>query len=140
MRTYRRWHVAAALLFAVGIFKPAAAEIPGKILKIGVLTDMSGPFSEQAGKGSVVAAEMAAEDFRKEAGDLRVEIVSADHQNKVDVGTAIARSWLDRDGVTAIVDLPNSGVALSVSSLLAEKNRVTLASPAATAEMTGKEC
>jgi branched-chain amino acid transport system substrate-binding protein len=140
MRTYRRWHVAAALLLTVGNFKPAAAEIPGKILKIGVLTDMSGPFSEQAGKGSVVAAEMAAEDFRKEAGDLRVEIVSADHQNKVDVGTAIARSWLDRDGVTAIVDLPNSGVALSVSSLLAEKNRVTLASTAATSEMTGKEC
>ena len=66
---------------------------------------------------SVVAAEMAAEDFRKEAGDLKVEIVSADHQNKVDIGTNIARSWLDRDGVTAIVDLPNSGVALSISGL-----------------------
>lgn len=136
----RWWHVAAALLVSAQTLQPAAGEIPGRLLKVGVLSDMSGPFSEQAGKGSVVAAEMAAEDFRKEAGDLKVEVVSADHQNKVDLGTSLARSWLDRDGVTAIVDLPNSGVALSVSNLLNEKNRVTLASTAATSEMTGKEC
>lgn len=139
-KIHRLWPVAAGLLLALQAAPPAVAEIPGRLLKIGVLTDMSGPFSEQAGKGSVVAAEMAAEDFRKEAGDLKVEIVSADHQNKVDVGTALARSWLDRDGVTAVVDLPNSGVALSISSLLNEKNRVTLASTAATSELTGKEC
>ncbi len=136
----RWWPMAVVLVVAAQVSVPAAAEIPGRLLKIGVLSDMSGPFAEQAGKGSVVAAELAAEDFRKEAGDLKVEIVSADHQNKVDVGTNIARSWVDRDGVTAIVDLPNSGVALSISSLLNEKNRVTLASSSATSDMTGKEC
>jgi branched-chain amino acid transport system substrate-binding protein len=118
----------------------AWAEIPNNTLKVGVLSDMSGPFSQQAGLGSVVAAKLAVDDFRKEAGDLKVEIVSADHQNKVDVGSSLARSWLDRDGVTAIVDLPNSGVALAVSNILNEKNRVTLASTAATSDMTGKEC
>ncbi|WP_249780954.1 ABC transporter substrate-binding protein [Bradyrhizobium sp. dw_78] len=140
IKMHRLGPIAVGLLLSLQAAPPAMAEIPGKLLKIGVLTDMSGPFSEQAGKGSVVAAELAAEDFRKEAGDLKVEIVSADHQNKVDVGTALARSWLDRDGVTAVVDLPNSGVALSISSLLNEKNRVTLASTAATSELTGKEC
>lgn len=118
----------------------AFAQIPNNTLKVGVLSDMSGPFSQQAGPGSVVAAQMAAEDFRKEAGDLKVEIISADHQNKVDVGSSLARSWIDRDGVTAIVDMPNSGVALAVSNLVNEKNRVTLASTAATSDMTGKDC
>jgi branched-chain amino acid transport system substrate-binding protein len=101
---------------------------------------MSGPFSEQAGAGSVVAAQLAAEDFLKEAGDLKVEIVSADHQNKADVATSVARSWLDQNGVTAIVDMPNSSVGLAISSLLNERNRVTLASTSATSDMTGKDC
>jgi len=125
---------------ALGLAIPAFAQIPNNTLKVGVLSDMSGPFSQQAGAGSVVAAQMAAEKFREEAGDLKVEILSADHQNKVDVGSSLARSWLDRDGVTAIVDLPNSGVALAISNLLNEKNRVTLASTAASSDMTGKDC
>jgi branched-chain amino acid transport system substrate-binding protein len=129
--------LSAALVLASGA---AFAEVPGNTIKIGVLSDMSGPFSSQAGQGSVAAAQIAAEDFAKEAGGLKVEIVSADHQNKPDVGSLAARKWIDQDGVTAIVDLPNSAVGLAVSSLLAEKNRATLASATATSDMTGKFC
>src|SRR4051812_50163575 len=86
------------------------AQVPNNTLKVGVLTDMSGPFAQQAGQGSVVAAQMAAEDFAKEAGGLKVEIVSADHQNKPDIGSSLARGWLDQQGVAAIVDLPKFGV------------------------------
>ena len=118
----------------------AQAQVPNNTLKVGVLTDMSGPFAQQAGQGSVVAAQMAAEDFAKEAGGLKVEIVSADHQNKPDIGSSLARGWLDQQGVTAIVDLPNSGVGLAISNLLNERNRVTMASATATSDMTGKLC
>src|ERR1700744_6327037 len=92
----------------------ASAQVPGNSVKIGVLSDFSGPFADQAGKGSVVAAQMAAEDFAKESKGLKAEIVFADHQNKPDVGSTIARRWVDREGVDAVVDLPNSGVALAV--------------------------
>ena len=118
----------------------AQAQIPNNLLKVGVLSDMSGPFANQAGQGSVVATQMAAEDFAKEAGSLKVEIVSADHQNKPDIGSGIARKWIDQDGVTAIVDLPNSAVAFAISNLLNEKNRTTLASASASSDMTGKLC
>lgn len=132
---------AAVLLLVAGIGSGAAqAQIPGNLLKVGVLSDMSGPFASQAGEGSVVAARMAAEDFAKEAGGLKVEIVSADHQNKPDIGGLIARKWIDQEGVTAIVDLPNSAVGLAVSQLLDEKNRTTLASSTATSDLTGKFC
>ena len=124
-------------LFGVGT---AQAEVPNNLLKVGVLTDMSGPFAQQAGQGSVVAAQMASEDFAKEAGGLKVEIISADHQNKPDIGSTLARGWLDQQGVTAIVDLPNSGVGLAISNLLNERNRVTMASATATSDMTGKFC
>ena len=133
--------LAAMLALAAGIAPSAAqAQIPGDTLKVGVLSDMSGPFASQAGPGSVAAAQLAAEDFAKEAGDLKVEIVSADHQNKPDVGGLIARKWVDQEGVAAIVDLPNSAVGLAVSQLLNEKNRTTLASSTATSDMTGKQC
>lgn len=94
------------------------------------------------GRGSVVAAQMAAEDLAKEggAGAPRVEIVSADHQNKADVGASIARAWVDRDGVTAVVDVPNSTVALAVNQVLRENDRVFLASSSASSDLTGKAC
>jgi branched-chain amino acid transport system substrate-binding protein len=116
------------------------AEIPNNLIRIGVLTDMAGPFADQVGPGSVVAAHLAAEDFAADEGGLRVEILSADHQNKPDIGTAIARHWVDVDGVAAVVDLPNSAVALGVSSVLRERHRVALASSAATSDLTGKAC
>jgi branched-chain amino acid transport system substrate-binding protein len=119
---------------------PARAEVPGNLVKVGVLSDMSGPFSDQVGAGSVAAANLAAEDFAKEADGLKVEVLSADHQNKPDVGLAVARRWLDQDGVSTIVDLPNSGVALAVANLMKERHRVALASSAMTSDMTGKFC
>ena len=97
----------------------ARAELPDKI-RIGVLNDMSGPYADVSGKGSVIAAQMAAEDFAKEAraGSPVIEILSADHQNKADVGANVARTWVDRDNVAAIVDVPNSAVALAVNQVL----------------------
>jgi branched-chain amino acid transport system substrate-binding protein len=128
----------AAALLALTV--SARAEIPGNVVKVGVLTDMSGPFADQVGAGSVAAANLAAEDFNKESGGLKAEILSADHQNKPDVGTAQARQWVDRDGVDAIVDLPNSAVALGVATIMKDKNRVALASSSATSDLTGKAC
>jgi branched-chain amino acid transport system substrate-binding protein len=133
---------AAALALA-----PAAAraQFPNNTVKVGVLTDMSGPFSDQVGRGSVMAAQMAAEDFNAETkaagGNGPVaEIIFGDHQNKPDIGVNIARQWVDQENVAAIVDLPNSGVALAVSNLMREKHRVTLASGSATSDLTGKAC
>jgi branched-chain amino acid transport system substrate-binding protein len=133
---------AAALVAAALSASPTAAvaQIPGDKIKIGVLSDFSGPFADQVGKGSLVGAQLAAEDFSKEAGGLSVEIVSADHQNKPDVGVAIARRWIDAEGVDAIVDLANSGVGLAVNTLMHEKNRAMLASATATSDLTGKFC
>jgi len=118
----------------------ARAEIPGGTVRVGVLTDMSGAFSDEVGAGSVAAAELAAADFAAESGGLKVEIVSADHQNKPDIGSAIARRWLDQDGVDAIVDLPNSGVALAVAAIAHERHRVALASSSMSSTLTGSAC
>ena len=104
------------------------------------MSDFSGPFADQVGKGSLVGAQLAAEDFAKEAGGLKVEIIFADHQNKPDIGVAIARRWVDEEGVDAIVDLANSGVGLAVNTLMHEKNRAMLASATATSDLTGKFC
>jgi branched-chain amino acid transport system substrate-binding protein len=133
-----------AALFAfvglTGLAPDGSAQIPGDTIKIGVLSDFSGPFADQVGKGSLLGAQLAAEDFAKEAGGLKVEIVSADHQNKPDIGVAIARRWVDEEGVDAIVDLANSGVGLAVNSLMRDKNRAMLASATATSDLTGKFC
>jgi len=109
-------------------------------VKIGVLSDMSSLYSDVGGPGSVAAAKLAVEDFNPAAHGLKVDIVSADHQNKPDVGANIARQWYDVDGVDAIVDVPNSGVALAVSEVTKEKNKVFLVSGAATSDLTGPKC
>jgi branched-chain amino acid transport system substrate-binding protein len=119
---------------------PGRAQTAPKSVKIGILTDMSGPFADQAGPGSVNAANMAAEDFAAEAGDLKVEIIAGDHLNKPDVGSALARRWVDEDGVAAIGDLPNSAVGLAVANILKERNRVTLASSTASSDLAGPAC
>jgi len=130
-----------ALLLATCFLAPLArGEVPGNMVKVGVLTDMSGPFSDEVGQGSVEAAKLAAADFAAESGGLAVEVVSADHQNKLDIGSSIARRWFDQDGVTAIVDLPNSGVALAVAAIAHEHHRVALASSSMTSDLTGKAC
>ncbi len=134
--------MAAAVLCATGLLPASvAAQLPPTI-KVGVLNDMSGPYADLSGKGSVIAAQMAAEDFAAAAGPdaPKVEILSADHQNKADIGAAIARAWVDRDGVDAVVDVPNSAVALAVNQVMREKDRAFLASSTATSDLTGAQC
>ena len=134
-----RWAVA---LFSIAFLTNAApaAELLPPVVKVGVLTDMSGPFADQVGAGSVAAARLAVDDFQREGAGFSVEILQADHQNKPDVGLAAARRWLDVDGVSAVVDLPNSAVALAVANLMRERDRVALASSAMPSELTGKSC
>jgi branched-chain amino acid transport system substrate-binding protein len=108
-------------------------------LKIGVLNDMSGVYADFQGPGSVIAARLAVEDYSAALG-VPVEIVSADHQNKPDVGAAIARKWFDADGVDVIMDLPNSAVALAVLAIATEKNKAVIGSGAGSSVMTGPKC
>jgi branched-chain amino acid transport system substrate-binding protein len=115
----------------------AAAETS---IKIGVLNDRSGVYSDLAGEGSVIAARMAVEDFGAAAKGIKVEIVSADHQNKPDIGSNIARQWIDQDGVDVIADVPTSSVALAVNEVVREKNKIFLVSGAAASDLTGPKC
>src|SRR5215472_1111834 len=109
-------------------------------VKIGVLSDMSSLYSDLGGPGSVAAAKMAIADFTATHKDIKVELVSADHQNKPDVGTSIAAKWYDADNVDMIIDVPNSGVALAVSNVAKEKNKVFIVSGAAASDLTGPKC
>jgi branched-chain amino acid transport system substrate-binding protein len=109
-------------------------------VKIGVLNDMSSLYADISGQGGVVAARMAVEDFGAEKKGLKVEIVSADHQNKPDVGSNIVRTWIDVDKVDVIVDVPTSSVALAVNDVVREKNKTFLVSGAATSDLTGPKC
>jgi branched-chain amino acid transport system substrate-binding protein len=129
-----------ALLLALALPFSASADITGKVIKIGVLNDQSGLYADLAGPGSVVAAKMAAEDSGGKIGDATIEVIFADHQNKPDVGSNIARQWYDVDGVDVIVDVPTSSVALAVSQITREKNKVFLGSSPGTSDLTGKAC
>jgi branched-chain amino acid transport system substrate-binding protein len=127
-------------LAAAALIGTTAAHAQTTNVKIGVLTDMSSLYSGIGGPGSVAAAKLAVEDFNPAAHNMKVDIVSADHQNKPDVGSSIARQWYDVDGVDAVVDVPNSGVALAVNEVTREKNKVFLVSNAATSDLTGPKC
>jgi branched-chain amino acid transport system substrate-binding protein len=132
---------ACVLAGLLGAAAPVAtAQAQTTKVKIGILTDMSSVYSGIGGPGSVAAAKLAVEDFDPAAHNMNVEIVSADHQNKPDVGAGIARQWYDVDGVDAVVDVPNSGVALAVNEVTREKNKVFLVSNAATSDLTGPKC
>jgi len=109
-------------------------------LKIGCLTDMSGPYKDLAGPGAVAAVHQALEEFGVSGKGFTVEVLVADHLNKPDVGTTIARQWFDRDGVDLIVEVANSGVALAVANVAKEKNKVYLNSGAATSDLTAAGC
>ncbi|MCC0000367.1 MAG: ABC transporter substrate-binding protein [Methylobacteriaceae bacterium] len=130
-------NVVAATLLATVAGTPALAQ---QSVKIGVLNDQSGVFSIYQGVGSVVAARMAVEDYGGKAGGKPVEVVSADHQNKTDVGVNIARRWYEAENVDAIFDLPNSAIALAVAGMSAQKNKAFIASGAGTALLTGEKC
>ncbi len=141
MKSFGRF-LALALSGAVSLACAGAAraEISDNVVRVGVLNDISGIFQDTNGMGSVEAARMAAEDFNGGAKNIKVEIVYADHQNKADVGSAIARKWLDVEGVDAIVDVPNSAVGLTVNSLLRDTRMTFLASSTASSDLTGKAC
>ncbi len=118
----------------------ARADFTGKTIKIGVLNDQSGLYKDLAGPGSVLAAKMAAEEFGNKIGDTPIEVIFADHQNKPDIGSAIARQWIDTDGVDVIVDVPTSSVALAIAQLARDKNKVFPASGPAASDLTGPKC
>ena len=134
----------ARIVALIGILillaSPVAAQISDGVVKIGVLNDQSGLYADLAGQGSVVAARMAVEDFGAAAKGLKVEVIFADHQNKADVGSNIARQWLDADKVDMILDVPNSGVALAVNQIVRERGKAFLVSSAASSDLTGKAC
>jgi len=117
---------------------PALAEKDG-VLRVGVMNDMSGVYSDFQGSGSVLAAQLAIEDFARQSR-RKAEVLVGDHQNKPDVGTAIARRWLEVEGVDMIIDLPNSAVALGVAEIVRERNKVVIGSGAGTSLLTGERC
>jgi branched-chain amino acid transport system substrate-binding protein len=119
---------------------PVGAHAQNKTVKIGVLNDQSGFYSDVAGAGSVLAAQMAVEDSGLLDQGWTIEVISGDHQNKPDIGVNIARHWFDRDGVDAIADVVTSSVALAVNNLVRDKNKVMLASGAGTSDLTGSQC
>ena len=139
MSNFKRTIVGIAVAAALSI-GAAQAQVSDSVIKIGVLSDMSSLYTDLAGAGSVLAAKMAVEDSGIEKRGYKVEIVSADHQNKADVGSAVARQWYDVDKVDVIVDTPNSGVALAVNQITRDKGKAFLVSGAASSDLTGKAC
>jgi branched-chain amino acid transport system substrate-binding protein len=131
---------AGILALAVAALLGTAAQAQTTHVKIGVMSDMSSLYADISGPGSVVAAKMAVQDFNPAAHNMTVDIVSADHQNKPDVGSSIARQWFDTEGVDVIADVPTSSVALAVSDVTREKNKVFLISGAASSDLTGPKC
>lgn len=119
---------------------PAFAQISDDVVRVGVLTDLSGPYADSGGKGSTAAAEMAIKDFGGTVRGKKVEVVTADHQNKPDVASAIARRWFDTDRVDAVVDLPVTAIALAAQQVAKEKNRTVMITAAATSDFTAKSC
>jgi len=134
---FRKLVMAASVALAMG---SAQAQISDGVIKIGVLNDQSSLYADIAGPGSAVAARMAIEDFGAAKKGMKVEVISADHQNKPEVGSAIARQWYDVDKVDVIVDVPTSSVALAINQVTRDKNKAFLVSGAATSDLTGKAC
>jgi len=139
MRKTPRWR-SAALFTLIGFGIAGSAQADDKVVKIGVLNDMSSLYADIGGPNSVTAINMAVEDSGLRAKGWKIDVLSGDHQNKPDVGVNIARQWIDTEKVDAIADTPNSGVALAVNNLVKEKNAILLNSGAATADLTGKAC
>jgi branched-chain amino acid transport system substrate-binding protein len=134
------WRLLLALLVLADLGSPAHAESPVGNVVIGVLGDQSGVVADVGGKGSVLAARMAVADFGGSVLGKPIEIIDADHQEKVDLASSIAREWFDVKGVDAIADLPNTGVVLALQGIAREKEKTLLVSGAAAAEITGKSC
>ncbi len=123
---------------AIGVAGRARAQKP--VIRIGLLSDMSGPYRDDTGMTGVVCARQALEDFGVSGKGIDVDLIFADHQNKPDVGASIARRWLDQDGVDVVLDVPTSSVALAVNTVVRERNKVYLNSGAGTSDLTGSQC
>ncbi|SIQ33294.1 amino acid/amide ABC transporter substrate-binding protein, HAAT family [Rhizobium sp. RU35A] len=135
----RKMLLASAAFFVAGAAAAVAAPSDGKV-KIGILNDQSGVYADFGGKSSVEAAKMAVEDFGGSVLGVPVEIVDADHQNKPDIASNIARQWFDTNQVDAIMELTTSSVALAVQAIAKEKKKIDIVTGAATTELTGKQC
>src|ERR1700733_2738957 len=138
MALTRRSAMVAAAAATLPLIRPARAQSP--VIKIGVLNDQSGPYTNTGGITSVICAKQALEDFGVSTKGLNVEVITADHQNKPDLAVSLARQWFDRDGVDMLLDVPTSSVALAVQSVVREKNKVYLNTGAASSALTGEQC
>jgi branched-chain amino acid transport system substrate-binding protein len=136
----KAWSAVAATAIALALGATAYAQSGKQTVKIGVLNDMSSLYRDLGGPGAVVAAKMAIEDYAKVDPNLKVELVSADHQNKPDIASSIATKWFDSEGVDAIFDLTTSSVALAVSQVASNKDKAAIVSGAASSDLTGKKC
>lgn len=135
---FGKWIICGLMLQAIA---PAAtAQVSDNVVKIGVINDAAGPYADISGPGSVLAVRMAVEDFGGTVNGRPIEVVSANHQNKTDIGAGIAREWFDTGKVDIIVDISNSAVALAVQQLAREKNRIAIAAAVGTVDFTGKSC
>ena len=132
--------VAAALTTGMSAANAQQGKLSDDVVKIGVLTDMSGVYAEYGGPGAVVAAKMAVEDFGGKMFGKEIQVVSADHQNKPDIAKNVTLQWFDRDKVDMTVENLNSGVALAVTALGKEKNKITIVNGAASARLTNEDC
>ena len=137
---HKLFAAAAAGLALAATSGTAQAQISDDVVKIGVLTDMSSLYADATGKGSLAAVEMAVADYGGKVAGKPVEVVAADHQNKPDVGVNIARNWYDNEKVDAIFDVPTSSVALPISALTREKNRININSGGGSSDITGVAC
>lgn len=136
-RLYRRCGLMSAIL---GLFCVANAHADANGVKIGVITDMSGTYADLSGKGSVLAAQMAVEEFGGKALGKPVTVISADHQNKADIASTTARSWFDNDGVDMVIDFPNSSTALAVQEIAKQKRKVDIVSTGGAMALTNQNC
>ena len=129
--------IAVAVAVALAASSAQAQQVS---VKIGVMSDMSSLYADIGGPGSTAAAKLAIADFAKSNPNVKVELVSADHQNKADVGSGVVNKWYDAENVDLVIDVPNSGVALAVSQIAATKNKVFIVSGAAASDLTGPKC
>src|SRR5258706_420294 len=138
----RRRLLAGAGGLALGLGSLGARADDATPLKLGVLTDMSSLYADITGPGSFAAARMAVEDFQASAHKMKrpIEVLSGDHMNKADLGANIAREWIERNNVDAIIDVPNSAVALAVRNVVQQSNKTLLVSGASSSDLTGKSC
>jgi branched-chain amino acid transport system substrate-binding protein len=136
--TFPNLKAMAAGLLALGVANLAHAE--DGVLRVGIITDMSGQYADGNGPGSVIAAQMASEEIGGTVAGRRIEIISADHQNKPDIATAIVRDWIDNKGVDVVAEGVNSSVALAVQNLTRERKKLFLISGSGSSDLTGKQC